>query len=334
MTARQATFREGLQLALVDAMADDEDVFVLGEDIADPMGGSYKITLGLSERFGSDRVRNTPISEAAIVGAALGAAVVGKRPVAEIMYVDFLTIAMDQLVNQAAFLRYMSGGRVDVPMVVRCQGGAWRGSAAQHSKNLEAWFTHIPGIRFVVPSTPNDAYWLLRWAIESPDPVIFYETNLLYGARGELDTWTRPDDLARAAVRRSGSSATVVAWGRTVGMALDAADVLASESGIELEVIDMRHLAPLDMDTVVASVRRTGLLGVVHEAWTVGGVGAEISARLAQESFYYLDGPIRRIGADHAPHPFSPVLELAMLPSVDRIVSEVRAWFDDTSRDS
>lgn len=334
MSARQSTFREGLQQALVDAMQEDDDVLVLGEDIADPMGGSYKITLGLSERFGTSRVRNTPISEAAIVGAALGAAVAGKRPVAEIMYVDFLTIAMDQLVNQAAFLRYMSGGRVDVPMVVRCQGGAWRGSAAQHSKNLEAWFTHIPGIRFVVPSTPNDAYWLLRWSIESFDPVVFYETNLLYGSRGELDTSTRPPDLAHAVVRREGGSATVVAWGRTVGMALEAAEVLASESGIDLEVIDMRHLAPLDMVTVTESVRRTGLLAVVHEAWTVGGVGAEISARLAEESFFHLDGPIRRIGAEHTPHPFSPVLEREMLPTVDGIVAQVRAWFDETARDS
>lgn len=324
----QATLREALQQAHVDAMTADDRVFVLGEDVADPMGGSYKITLGLSERFGTSRVRNTPISEAAVVGAAIGAAIVGKRPIAEIMYVDFLTIAMDQLVNQAAFLRYMSGGQVSVPIVVRCQGGAGRGSAAQHSKSLEAWFTHVPGLRFVVPSTPSDAYWLLRWAVECPDPVIFYETNLLYGSTGELDTTHPPADIEGATLRRSGDHATIVSWGRTVGLVEDAAEALSAD-GIELEVIDLRHLAPLDLTTVAHSVRRTGLLGVVHEAWTTGGLGAEIAAQMTDHCFYYLDGPVRRIGAAHAPHPFAPALEQALLPTVDGVVQTVRAWFTD-----
>lgn len=324
--ARQGTFREALQLAHRHAMEMDPDVIVMGEDIADPMGGSYKITLGLSSEFGEERVRNTPISEAAIVGAALGAALNGKRPIAEIMYIDFLTIAMDQVVNQTAFIRYMSGGQLAAPLVIRCQGGAWRGSAAQHSKMLEAWFAHVPGLKMVAPSTPTDAYWLLRRAVADDNPIIFYEPNLLYNTRGGLDLTAPPENLDRPVVRRPGDDVTLVTWGYVTRMVLEAADTLEAE-GISAEVIDLRWLAPVETEEVVASVAKTGLCCVVHEAWETGGLGGEIASRLTEDAFFYLDGPIKRIGAQHCPHPFSPVLERAMLPSAEKIVSEVMGWF-------
>lgn len=318
--------REALRLAHEHAMEADRDVFVMGEDIADPMGGSYKITLGLSEKFGPERVRNTPISELGIVGAGVGAALVGKRPIIELMYIDFLTIAMDQLVNQAALIRYMSGGQASVPMVVRCQGGAWRSSAAQHSKSLEAWIAHVPGLKMVVPSTPTDAYWLLRQAIEDDNPVVFYEPNLLYGSGGELRLSTAPPDLEGAALRKAGSDFTLISWGYATTLAMEAAQEL-EERGISAEVIDLRHLAPLPLDQVLQSVAKTGLCCVVHEAWETGGIGAEIAATLAQEAFFYLDGPVKRVGAQHCPHPFSPILEQSMMPSKDCVMEEVEEWF-------
>lgn len=323
----RATLRTALNTALHDAMIADDRVFCIGEDIADPMGGSYKITAGLSGQFGLKRVRNTPISETAIVGAAVGAALAGRIPVAEIMYVDFLAVAMDQVVNQAALLSYMSGGRLHVPLVIRCQGGAWRASSAQHSKSLEAWFAHIPGLKMVVPTTPQDGYDLLRWAIDDPGPVLFYEPNLLYGAKGSLEPRYPAEDPTSTVVRRAGRHASIVTWGTTTRMALDAAKQLSETDGIELEVLEVRCLAPLDLSIVKDSVRRTGLAAILHEAWVVGGLGAEIAAQLSEDCMHYLDGPIRRIGADHAPHPFSPVLETAMLPDGERVVSAVRTWF-------
>jgi 2-oxoisovalerate dehydrogenase E1 component len=323
---RQGTFREALQLAHRHALELDPNVIVIGEDIQDPMGGSYKITLGLSSEFGEERIRNTPISEAAIVGTALGAALTGKRPIAEIMYIDFLGIAMDQVANQAALIRYMSGGQLAAPMVIRCQGGAWRGSAAQHSKMLEAWFVHVPGLKMVVPSTPTDAYWLLRWAVQDDNPVIFYEPNLLYNSRGELDLTHPPENLDCPVVRRAGTDVTLVTWGYISRMVLETAEKLEAE-GISAEVIDLRRLAPLETEEIVQSVAKTGLCCVVHEAWETGGLGGEIAARLAEDAFFFLDGPVKRIGAKHCPHPFSPILEKAMMPTVDQIVSEVSAWF-------
>jgi acetoin:2,6-dichlorophenolindophenol oxidoreductase subunit beta len=325
--AREATIRDALNLALDHALAADERVFLLGEDIADPMGGSYKITAGLSGKYGSHRVRNTPIAEAGIVGAAVGAAIAGMRPIAELMYIDFTTVAMDQIVNQAAFISYMSGGQVAVPMVIRCQGGGWRSSAAQHSKSLESWFTHVPGLKFMMPADANDAYWLLRAAIDDPNPVIFYEPNLLYRERSILDISEPPHALGEPRVIRPGTDATLVSWGMTTPMALTAAASLSREHGIELEVIGVTTLAPLNFAPIISSVQRTGLLAVAHEAWEYGGFGAEIAARVSADAFFYLDGPIKRIGALHCPHPFSPALEQAMMPSEQRIVSEVRAWF-------
>lgn len=327
MTTDEKTMREALQTALSDALEADDDVFLLGEDIADPMGGSYKITAGLSTRFGTERVRNTPIAEAAIVGAAIGASLVGKRPVAEIMYIDFLTVAMDQVVNQAAFLSYMSGGQVSVPIVIRCQGGGHRSSAAQHSKSLEAWFAHVPGLKFFVPSGPEDAYWLLRAAIDDNSPVIFYEPNELYSMRGMVDTTTPPADVTETKLVRQGKHATIVSWGTSVGLAAGAADKLEAE-GISAEVLALRSLAPLDCTAILESVAKTGLLCVVHEAWETCGVGAEIAAQISDRAFGYLDGPIKRVAALHTPHPFSPILESEMLPSEDDVVRAVRSWFD------
>lgn len=323
----EATMRSALNLALDHALESDPRVFLLGEDIADPMGGSYKVTAGLSNKYGAARVRNTPIAEAGIVGTAVGAALAGMRPVAELMYVDFTTVAMDQIVNQAAFISYMSGGQVSVPLVVRCQGGAWRSSAAQHSKSLEAWFAHVPGLKVVMPGSANDAYWLLRDAIEDDNPVIFIEPNLLYRERAPLDTLTRPPDVGAPRVLRSGGHATVVSWGMATPLALRAAETLGQEHGIEIEVIGITTLAPLDYGPIIESVRRTGLLAVVHEAWEQGGFGGEIAARVAEDAFFFLDGPIRRVGALHCPHPFAPSLEAAMLPSEERLVSDVREWF-------
>jgi 2-oxoisovalerate dehydrogenase E1 component len=327
---QRGTVRDALHLAARHAMDLDPEVIVLGEDVADPFGGPYRITLGLSEQFGENRVMSTPISESAIVGAAVGAAMTGKRPIAEIMYIDFLTVAIDQIVNQASFIRYMSGGQVTLPLVIRTMGGAWRGSAAQHSKTLEAWFVHVPGLKVYVPSTPTDAYWLLRKAIEDDNPVLFWEPNLLYTLEGEIDLNGPPDNLDRPAIRRVGSDVTLVTWGYTTRMVLEAADELASQ-GISPEVIDMRYLAPLPTEEVVRSVAKTGLCCIVHEAWEIGGLGAEIAARLANEAFFYLDGPIKRIGAQHCPHPFSPVLEWEMLPSKERIITTVKDWFNKTS---
>lgn len=329
--AFEGTMRDALNLALDHALGSDDRVFLLGEDIADPMGGSYKVTAGLSTKYGVERVRNTPIAEAGLVGAAIGAALAGMRPVAELMYIDFTTIAMDQLVNQAAFVSYMSGGQVSVPLVVRCQGGAWRSSAAQHSKSLEAWFTHVPGLKFVMPTGPEDAYWLLLDAIEDPNPVIFYEPNLFYRQRALLDTSVRPPDVGKPRVVRQGRHATVVSWGATVPMVLRAADALEASDGIALEVIALSWLAPLDYDAIFASVKDTGLLAVVHEAWEHGGLGAEIAAHVAHDAFFYLDGPVKRIGAQHCPHPFAPGLERAMLPSETGIANEVRSWFTESA---
>lgn len=326
MTGRTSTVRQALNLALRHALEEDKRVFLIGEDIADPMGGDYKITAGLSTDFGTERVRNTPIVEGGIVGAAIGAALAGMRPVAEIMYVDFATGAMDQIVNQAALLCYMSGGQLAVPIVIRMQGGGRRRSAAQHSKNLEAWFCHIPGLKYVVPGDANEAYWLLRYAIEDPNPVILYEAALLYATESELDLSRPPRALLEPVHLRHGSDVTIVTWGVTRMLAADVAGQLAQE-GIAADVLALRQLAPLDCSLVYESVKKTGLLAIVHEAWVACGVGAEIAARVASEVFMYLDGPVLRFGAKHCPHPFAPVLERAMMPSVEEVLKGIRAWF-------
>jgi pyruvate/2-oxoglutarate/acetoin dehydrogenase E1 component len=319
---RQMSYRQALQEALREEMQRDESVFLLGEDIAE-FGGSYKVTAGLLEEFGPERVRNTPISEAAIVGAALGAALVGMRPVAELMYIDFSAIAMDQIVNQAAKVRYMFGGKARASLVIRSQGGAGRSSAAQHAQSLEAWFVHIPGLKVVQPSTPYDAKGLLKTAIRDDNPVMFIEHKLLYPVQGPVPEEEYLIPLGQADIKRAGSDVTVVATSRMVHRALAAAEQLTSE-GIDVEVVDPRTLNPLDEDTVLTSVRKTQRLVIVHEAYERGGIGAEIAALVASKAVDFLDAPIERVAGLNTPMPFSPKLENYVVPSEERIISGIK----------
>jgi pyruvate dehydrogenase E1 component beta subunit len=318
----ELTYLGAITRTLADAMRADERVLVIGEDVAE--GGPWGATAGLAEEFGPERVRNTPISEAAICGVAIGAAQSGLRPVVEIMFVDFVTLALDQLVNQAAKAHFMSGGQLTVPLVLRTQGGAGQRGGAQHSQSLEAWLTHVPGLKVAMPSTAADAAGLLAAAIADPNPVVFVESKTLYFRREDV-----PDELpgarfGEAAVVRSGRDATIVALGQLVPEALAAADELAAE-GIDVEVIDPRTLVPLDLETIVASVARTHRLVVAHEAVRHGGFGAEIAAHVQEAAFDELDAPVGRVGAPFAPVPFSPPLEDAYVPGRAEIAAAVRA---------
>jgi pyruvate/2-oxoglutarate/acetoin dehydrogenase E1 component len=322
---RVLTYAAALNEALREEMARDERVFLLGEDIArwGTGGGVYGVTRGLVDEFGPERVRDTPVSEEAIVGLAVGAAMMGMRPVAEIMYSDFLTLAMDPIVNQAAKMRYMFGGQASVPLVVRTNSGAPGNKAAQHSQSLEAWFLHVPGLKVVTPATPADAKGLLTAAIRDPDPVIFLEHKRLYFTKGEVPAGEHLLPIGQAAVVREGRHLTVVANQTMVLRALEAADELAGE-GIELEVIDVRTISPLDMPTISASVRKTARLIVAHEANRTGGWGAEVIARVADEDFHHLDAPLTRVAAKDAPIPFSDVLEAAVLPGTAELLATAR----------
>ena len=315
-------YREAVCDALREEMLRDERVFVMGEDVG-IYGGAYGATRGLYDEFGPERVRDTAISEAAIAGAAVGAAMLGMRPVAEIMYMDFMTIAMDQFVNQGAKNRYMFGGKTTVPMVLRTEGGAGRCIAAQHSQSLEAWFMHVPGILIACPATPYDAKGLLKSAIRDDNPVLFIEHKLLYGDKGEVpdEDYTLP--LGEAVVRRSGSQVTVVSYSRMVNRALAACETLAEE-GIDAEMIDLRCLRPLDMPVVLESVRKTGRLTLVSEGCENGNAVNEIAMRVMKHGFDYLDAPIQRICAANVPVPMSPVLEDAAIPNEERITSAIR----------
>jgi acetoin:2,6-dichlorophenolindophenol oxidoreductase subunit beta len=318
----ETTYIAAITGALADAMRADERVFVLGEDVAE--GGPYTATAGLAEEFGVERVINTPISEAAITGVAIGAAQSGMRPVLEIMFIDFITLALDQLVNGAAKAHFMSGGQLTVPLVLRTQGGAGYRGAAQHSQSLESWLTHVPGLKVVMPSCPSDAAGLLATAIADPNPVVFIENKTLYFQKGEVPEPPPPVPIGKAVTLRAGNDVTVVALSRLVGDALAAANRLAAEDGIEAEVIDPRTLVPLDLEAIVESVRRTGRLVVAHEAVEHGGFGAEIAAQVQGAAFDFLDAPIGRVGAPFAPIPFSPPLEDAYLPGADEVVAAVR----------
>ncbi|MCW3008438.1 MAG: hypothetical protein JWP17_3064 [Solirubrobacterales bacterium] len=319
--SRNETYVKAVGRALADAMRADERVFVIGEDVAE--GGPYTTTAGLSEEFGRERVRNTPISEAAITGVAIGAAQSGMRPVLEIMYIDFLTLALDQLVNAAAKAHAMSGGQLTVPLVLRTQGGAGQRGGAQHSQSLESWLTHVPGLKVVMPSGAADAAGLMAAAILDPGPVVFVEHKALYFRREDVPETIEPIELGRARTVRTGDDVTIVATSRMVGEALAAAQELAEE-GIEAEVIDPRTLVPFDLDTIVASVRRTNRLVVAHEAVVHGGFGAEVVAAVQEAAFDDLDAPIGRVGAPFAPIPFSPPLEDAYLPGRQQLVDAVR----------
>ena len=319
---RKITYREVLKEALREEMRRDPRVFLLGEDIAQ-FGGSYKVTQGLLDEFGPERVRNTPISEAAIVGAAVGAALTGMRPVAELMYVDFCGIAMDQIANQAAKNRYMFGGKAKVPMVLRTQGGTGRSSAAQHAQSLEAWFIHIPGLKVVMPATPYDAKGLLKTAIRDDNPVIFIEHKLLYPETGEVPEEEVLVPLGVAEVKRAGEDVTVVAHSRMVHLALRAADRLAAK-GISCEVVDPRTLDPLDVPAILRSVEKTSRLVILQEAVAQCSFASEVAALVAEEALDCLDAPIRRVTALDTPMPFSPKLERFVVPSEERVIAAVR----------
>jgi pyruvate dehydrogenase E1 component beta subunit len=323
MTTR--TFVEAINSTLARAMREDERVIVLGEDVAE--GGPYLATAGLADEFGRERVRNTPISEGTVCGVAVGAAQSGLRPVVEIMFIDFITLALDQLVNQAAKAHFMSGGQLSVPLVLRTQGGAGQRNGAQHSQSLEAWLTHVPGLKVVMPSSAADAAGLLSSAIADPNPVVFVENKSLYFRRESVPDPQEPIPLGRAHVVREGRHVTIVALSRLVGDALDAAQRLAAD-GIEAEVIDPRTLVPLDLDTLARSVRRTGRAVVAHEAVTAGGFGAELAAQLQAAAFDYLEAPIQRVGAPYTPVPVSPALEDAYRPGAPEIEAAARAALD------
>jgi acetoin:2,6-dichlorophenolindophenol oxidoreductase subunit beta len=323
----ETTYIKAITSTLAAAMRADERVFVLGEDVAE--GGPYTATVGLAEEFGTERVINTPISEAAITGVAIGSAQSGLRPVLEIMFVDFITLALDQLVNAAAKAHFMSGGQLTVPMVLRTQGGAGQRGAAQHSQSLESWLTHVPGLKVVMPSRAVDAAELLAAAIADPNPVVFIENKTLYFRKEEVPEGVAAGRIGYAATLREGSDVTVVALSRLVQDALEAAERLAAEDGIEAEVIDPRTLVPLDLESIVASVERTGRLVVAHEAVEHGGFGAEIAAQVQRAAFDFLDAPIGRVGAPFAPVPFSAPLEDAYLPGAAEIVAAVRATLSD-----
>ena len=318
----QTTYLEAVRTTLAEAMRADARVLVLGEDVAE--GGPWGATAGLADEFGEERVRNTPISEAAICGVAIGAAQSGWRPVVEVMFVDFVTLALDQLVNQAAKAHFMSGGQLEVPLVLRTQGGAGQRGGAQHSQSLEAWLTHVPGLKVVMPSTAADAAGLLASAIADPNPVVYVENKTLYFRKEQVADHSQQVPIGRARTARSGRDVTVVALSRLVSESLAAAEELAAD-GIEVEVIDPRTLVPLDLAAIVDSVSRTHRLVVAHEAVVHGGFGAEIAAQAQAAAFDELDAPIARVGAPFVPVPFSPPLEDAYLPSREHVVAAVRA---------
>jgi acetoin:2,6-dichlorophenolindophenol oxidoreductase subunit beta len=324
----ETTFVKEINGALARAMREDPRVIVLGEDVAE--GGPYQATAGLAEEFGTARVLNTPISEGAVCGVAIGAAQAGLRPVVEIMFIDFITLALDQLVNQAAKAHYMSGGQLSVPMVLRTQGGTGGRAGAQHSQSLEAWLTHVPGLKVVMPSSAADAAGLLAAAIADPNPVVFVENKSLYFRREAVPDTPALLPLGRAHRLRAGRDVTIVALSRMVGEAMVAAERLAAE-GIEAEVIDPRTLVPLDLGPIAESVRRTGRAVVAHEAVRTGGFGAELAAQLQDAAFDYLEAPIQRVGAPFTPVPLSPSLEDAYRPGSEEIQAAARMavqWAD------
>jgi pyruvate dehydrogenase E1 component beta subunit len=318
----KTTYREALRAALRDALARDPRVFLMGEDVG-RYGGCYAVSRGLLEEFGPERIRDTPLSESAFVGAGVGAALGGMRPVVEIMTVNFALLALDQLVNNAATLLHMSGGQLPVPLVVRMTTGAGRQLAAQHSHSLEGWFAHVPGLRIVAPATLEDARGMLWTALEDPDPVLIFEHNALYAMEGELRDDAGPVDIDRALVRRAGRDVSLVTYGGTLPKALAAAEALAGQ-GIEAEVLDLRTLRPLDEAAILASVARTHRAVVVDEGWRSGSLSAEIAARIQERVFFELDAPVLRVCTAEVPIPYPRHLEEAALPQPAGIVEAAR----------
>ncbi len=318
---RQISFSEAINEAMSEEMRRDDSVFLIGEDVG-VFGGVFGVSAGLVNEFGEERVRDTPISEAAIVGGGLGAALMGMRPIAEIMFADFVTCAMDQVVNQVAKARYMSGGKADVPLTIRIVNGAPGSAAAQHSQSPEAWFMNVPGLKIAIPATPYDAKGLLKTAVRGQDPVLFFEHKMLYSVKGEVPEEDYTVPFGNAVVRREGTDLTLIAVGGVLPNVLSATNKLADE-GISAEVIDPRTLVPFDKDTVIRSVRKTKRVVIVHEAHKRAGPGAEIAAMLAEEAIGYLDAPILRVATKNVPFPYHPGLEQYILPTVDDITQAV-----------
>src|SRR5881409_3764569 len=318
----EITYREAVRDALATAMREDDDVFIMGEDIAE-MGGSMGVTQGMLAEFGPARVRNTPISETALAGTAIGAAMQGMRPVAEIMYEDFMTLAAEQVVNQAAKVRYMSGGQLSVPVVFRTQGGAGWSPGAQHAQQLEAWFVHIPGLKVVFASTPEDVRGLLWSAIYDDNPVVFFEHRTLYPIKGNVPQEIEPIPLGRARIHREGEDVTVIATGRLVHEVLGAATEV-EEQGVSVEVVDPRTLLPLDEETIIESVKKTNRCVVAHEAVVRMGFGSEVAAVLQYQAFDWLDAPVERVGSKFTPLPFAPVMEEWVVPHANDVLAAIK----------
>jgi pyruvate dehydrogenase E1 component beta subunit len=317
------TYRDAIRSALREALRDDPRVFLMGEDVGG-YGGAFKVSYGLLEEFGPERVRDTPLSENTFLGAGIGAALGGMRPIVEIMTVNFSLLALDQIVNNAATLRHMSGGQLSVPLVVRMTTGGGRQLAAQHSHSLEGWFGHIPGIKIVVPAVAADARGFLLAALRDPDPVFIFEHATLYPVEGEVDEQAGPAEIGRALVRRAGDAVSVITYGGTLGKALQAGDELAVD-GIQAEVVDLRSLRPLDTETILASVAKTHRAVIVDEGWRTCSFAAEVSARIMEGGFYSLDAPVARVCSAEVPMPYAKHMEDAALPQVPAIVSAVRA---------
>ncbi len=318
---KKMSYAEAIREGMSIRMREDPNVLLFGEDVG-AFGGCFGVTAGMFDEFGDKRVRDTPISEGAIIGAAVGSAATGLRPIAELMFCDFLTVGMDQLVNQAAKMRYMFGGKISMPMVVRLPGGAGVSAAAQHSQSLEAWVTHVPGLKVVYPSTPQDALGLMLSSIDDENPVMFVEHKAMYTMKGDVDS-LEPIPLGKGDIKRSGEDVTIIATGKMVHEALAAAKIL-EEDGISAEVLDPRTLYPLDKELIAQSLGKTHKAVIVTEENRRGGYGGEISAIIAEEMFDLLDCPIVRIGALDTPVPFAPVLEQAYLPNAQDIVKAVR----------
>jgi pyruvate dehydrogenase E1 component beta subunit len=313
----EQTLLDAIGAGLSEEMSRDPSVYVFGEDVA--LGGPFGVTKGLADKFGANRVVNTPISEATVMGLAIGAATAGLRPVVEVMFIDFITLALDQLVNHAAKLHYMSGGQLKIPLTVRVQCGISGSMGAHHSQSFEAWLSHVPGLKVVMPSNPGDGKGLLKSAIRDDNPVVFIEHRGLYWTKGQVPEGEHVLPIGKAAVVREGTDVTIVALANMAGAALAAAEELA-DSDTSVEVIDPRSLSPLDIETIAGSVKKTGRLIVVHEAVEQGGIAAEVIARAQQAAFYYLDGPIQRVAAPFAPVPAAPALEKRFVPDKNRIM--------------
>jgi pyruvate dehydrogenase E1 component beta subunit len=318
----KTTYREAVRAALREALQSDPRVFLMGEDVG-RYGGSYACSKGLLDEFGPERIRDTPLSESTFVGAGIGAAIGGMRPIVEVMTVNFSLLALDQIVNNAATLRHMSGGQLSIPLVVRMATGGGRQLAAQHSHSLEGWYAHIPGIKVLTPATVDDARWMLPAALRDPDPVFIFEHAMLYPMEGELDEGAGPADIAHAVVRRPGRDVSLITFGGSLGKVLEAAQQLAGQ-GIEAEVIDLRVLRPLDTPTLLRSVAATHRAVIVDEAWRTGSFAAEVSAQIMEGAFYDLDAPVARVCSAEVPMPYAKHLEDAALPQPARIVTAVQ----------